>query len=231
MKNEKIKQQIQLLETAIQQEKKKRILPSKNKTLIRDELTNQFYSINGNSLKRSVPSEFTSTSNKLTRKVPVRPICRYYNWGKCSKLKCKFTHDPLHRVVCSKWLSSKCDGNGCLLSHQGSEFTILTCFFDEKGCTRDGCLYMHPHLPPMTGICRTFSVDGYCPLGLKCALRHSFECPDFFNNNCFNSKCKLIHKSGQEVLDIVPRFDDQVDGEAEDYIIDAMGDVQRYDSD
>jgi len=61
-------------------------------------------------------------------------------------------------------------------------------------CTNDDCPYLHVKVNPNAAVCQKF-LNGYCPDGEKCKLKHTSVCLNFKKNGYCpdGDKCKLKH--------------------------------------
>ncbi|KAM8966355.1 zinc finger CCCH domain-containing protein 3 [Pelodytes ibericus] len=169
-----------------------------------------------NSSRSATPSRYIASRavqrslaiiRQAQHKKEKKEYCMYYNrFGKCNRgQSCPFIHDPEKVAVCTRFLRGTCkktDGT-CQFSHKVSKEKMPVCSYFLKGiCHNNDCPYSHVYVSRKAEICPDF-LKGYCPMGEKCKLKHTLQCPDYARHGSCpkGTKCKLQHRQRKKRLD------------------------------
>lgn len=185
--------------------KKDKKRKSKNKTLV-----------NGKVNKRS-----RNRSIKLDPRSLVS--CVFYNrFGHCKRRECPegcpYIHDPERLNVCMKWLRGVCPlGTSCLLLHEHNREKMPICNQYLMGsCTRDDCPYLHVRKGDDVKVCKDFAFRGFCEMGGKCPMLHSWDCQEYKRKGecSLGAKCRLRHRDKQnneDEADVAPPEEEEIE--------------------
>jgi len=137
---------------------------------------------------------------------PSRPVCKAFIQGHCPQgSNCPDKHpatthgSTFQNLVCKHWLRGLCKkGEGCEFLHEYNLRGMPDCasWVRNRYCVNgDECLYLHADPETRVAACPHY-VRGFCPLGPRCAKRHTRRtlCPFYLCGFCPDGpKCKDVH--------------------------------------
>ncbi|KAI0465472.1 hypothetical protein LJB42_000709 [Komagataella kurtzmanii] len=141
----------------------------------------------------------TGSFKLMDKSKEIQELCIYFvTTGNCArKSSCRYLHDANMKSLCKEFLKGTCYNAYCTLSHKPTQFNSPSCKFYNTGfCSNENCSYTHKKDSSEAAVCRPFAVNGICPDGMTCKLRHEFICPEFDESGtCHIRFCALPHPS------------------------------------